>query len=178
MICLVPQFLWIINELRTIWLRNVEVTFLDADFSPTKSDLEKVAREYMQRDPKCWNPRGFSNRVKTEWVAAPLMSIATVAFSDIRSWEPRENYRKVATVSFVSTGQIAVFDPLKRRYKAGNPPKQGLFGASEEKSFIDLLMMHIFFKWYFFKIGIVKTKRFRTSFFGSALKVDFEMITL
>ena len=97
--CLVPQFLWIISELRTIWLRNVEETFLDADFSPTKSDLEKVARYYMQRDPKCWNPRGFSNRVKTEWVAGRPMSIATVASSNIRSWEPRENYRKVAKVS-------------------------------------------------------------------------------
>ena len=52
--------------------------------------------------------------------------------------------------------QITVFDPLKRRYKAGNPPKQGLFRASEEKSFIDLLMMNIFSNYIFLKSELSK----------------------
>ena len=146
---------------------------------PISRQRKAISRKWLVSRCKGTPRVGIWENFRIKWKLSELPSFPwAVPFSDIRSWEPRENYRKVATVSFVSTDQIAVFDPLKRRYKAGNPPKQDLFGASEEKSFIDLLMMHIFYKWYFFKIGIVKTKRFRASFFGSASKVDFEMITL
>ena len=39
-----------------------------------KSDIEKVARDAMQRDPKCWDLRGLGDRMTIEGVAAFTMS--------------------------------------------------------------------------------------------------------
>ena len=39
-----------------------------------KGDIEKVARDAMQRDPKCWDLRGIGDRMTTKRVAEFPMS--------------------------------------------------------------------------------------------------------
>ena len=80
-----------------------------------------------------------------DMISTFLMCFGQLGRSDLRHVTCAADLLEPEHLTSDSNLDITVFGPRKRRYKAGNGPKQGPIVASEGKSFIDLSDLFIFF---------------------------------